>query len=265
MDEQEFPGRADQGVAVEAAPRLRDVPRPARGFQSGPMAAVVATVAIVAATALPGPARFTPVPASTSPIVRSLAPEVMQDLETVGTLSLGGSLAGFSLARDGETLLWAEREDGSAALSVRLVSDEDPGAFLEGVLSFRSRSSAEGLGVHLRGLYSASVSEFPGFPPVLRAVEGDSNVDVYGSLAGTLVGGGALEGTSIGIRNVPGTLVRRGAWSSALKGRSLVYADTVFARVVWLREANGGEMNVGDAGEGSLGLSLVASASPVVR
>ena len=109
------------------------------------MAAMVATVAIVAATALPGPARFTPVPVTASPIVRSLAPEVMPELETVGTLSLGGPLSRFSLASEGDAFVWAEREDGSAALSVRLVSNEDPATFLEGVLGFRSRSSAEGV------------------------------------------------------------------------------------------------------------------------
>ncbi|QDV08462.1 hypothetical protein Poly30_40090 [Planctomycetes bacterium Poly30] len=259
MEEQEFPSRASEVVAVEASPRLRDVPRPARGFRSGPMAAVVATVAIVAATALPGPPRLTPAPVTPSPIVLSLAPEVMPDLETVGTLSLGGALTRFSLDTQGDGPVWAEREDGSAALSVRLVADEDPATYLEGILDFRHRSSAEALRGGSAELFSASVSDFPGFSPTLRVVGGEPYVDVYGSLAGLLVGGGALEGTSVEIRNVPGTLVRRGAWGSALKGRALNYGDTVFARVVWLREARGGSMAIDDAGEGSLGLSLVAS------
>ncbi|MGK0481796.1 MAG: hypothetical protein ACJAQ3_001774 [Planctomycetota bacterium] len=258
MESHEFPGREEHGVAVEAAPRLCDVPKASRGFRSGPLAAAVATVVILAATALPGPIRPVPAPVAPSPVLRTLAPVTMPSLMEVGTLSLGGSLAGFALDATGDAPVWLEREDGTASLSVKLVSVQDPDTFLEGVLEFRARISVEELSQSSRELFAANAAGFPMMPPMLRKVGADSDHEAYGSMAGTLVGGGALEGTAVGIRNIPGSAVRRGPWSSALDGRMVSFSDTVFARLVWLREAGGGAMEIADAGQGNLGLCLVS-------
>lgn len=247
---------------IQAGPERKMERRPARGFRSGPVAAGLATVAILAATALPGPPKFTPA-APTAPVTISLASASIPSLANAGTLRLGGGLADFWLDEADSAANWLERSDGTASFSVRLVSSLDPETCLEGAVTLRGKRSVAALDDASRKLVTATVPQIEGVDPRLEAAEAahetGRDTEVYTSLAGTLVGSGELEGAAVSLRNVPDTLIRRGSWSGAVAGDSVSLDDTVFARVLWLREAGACAMELEDHGRGTLGLQLSSS------
>ena len=260
MDEQEisFGGVAEPMVA--AAPRLNDVPRAARGFRSGPVAAVVATVAIVAATAIPSRASFSAPKTHPAPVSVSFDVGAVPLLESLGSLELGRSFQGFSLV--GSKCSWDDRSDGSATLRVRLASAGDPGTFLFGDLDLRGHAASNSLGAASRELFTGIVPKTSGASAWLGPALALPGVDVYSSLAGTLMGAGELEGTSIAVRNIPGTAVRRGAWSGGQISHTAPLEDTVFARVAWIRETSGVRQTIDSEGGGRLCLYLMPRSTP---
>ncbi|MEM8711233.1 MAG: hypothetical protein AAGG01_09790 [Planctomycetota bacterium] len=231
--------------------------RPARGFRSGPVAAGLATAAILAATALPGPPRFTPA-APPAAVVRTLGAGSIPELMGAGSLRLGGALEPFHLDEANSSQSWQERGDGTASLEVRLQSSEDPLTYLEGVLTLRGQRQVDTLDDVSWQLFAAAVPQIEGVEPRLEAADpaGSGDALVYGSLAGSLAGAGQLSGAMIAVRNVPGTLVRRGAWSGSIAGERMELEDTLFARVLWLREPGACAMDLEDHGRGTLGLRL---------
>ncbi len=267
MDEQEIHSGEEPQLSVgpahpmvHAEPRLRDVPKPFRGVRSGPLAAVVATVGIIAATALPSPAKFSPASA-VAPVMATLALTPMPALGPIGTVSLEGSLADMVLDMATPESAWIDRGDGSAAFSVKLVARGNEQTYLEGVFDLRGRTSSKELAGVERQLFAASAPDVPGMAPWLGSVEPSDGADVYSSLAGSLIGHGALEGAVVSVRNVPGTAIRRGLWEGSVDGEAVVHEDTVFARLVWMREANAAERSIDVGGEGSLGVYLSADSS----
>ena len=260
MDEQEisFGGVAEPMVAAE--PRISDLPKSTRGFRSGPVAAVVATVAIVAATAIPSRASFKTPPTSPAPVASSYGVDRVPLLEGLGALRLGGSLGGFTLL--GSDCSWDDRSDGTSTFRVRLASDEDPDTFLFGDLFLRGRSSSRSMEAVSRELFTGIVPKVEGAGPRLGPAPALPGVDVYTSLAGTLMGAGELEGASIAIRNVPGTSVRRGPWSGGEIRHTAPLEDTVFARIVWMRESKSPRRSIEPQGGGSLSLYLEPGTTP---
>ena len=268
MDEQEisFGGVAEPMVA--AAPRIGDVPRPRRGVRSGPIAAVMATVAIVAATAVPSPSNFTGPPLAPAAVTASFDIDGIPALEGLGALKLGNSFGGYTLQASQSS--WDDRRDGSSTLRLRLTSDVDPSTFLFADFTLQGRTSSTELDVLSRRLFQGVTSSFIGGEGWLTASEPAMNVDVYTSLSGTLLGAGDLEGTAIEVRNIPGTSVRRGPWTGVLpqaskRGRSrsktVAYDDTVFARVIWMFEDGGSSEEIQSEGAGTLSLYLSPESS----
>ncbi len=264
MDEQKISFGGVAQPMVEAAPRIGDVPKAPRGFRSGPFAAVVATVVIVAATALPSRANFKT--ASTAPATVSASFDIdgIPALEDLGALKLGSSFAGFTLqGNDGS---WDDRSDGTSTLRVRLASVDDPSTFLFGDLVLQGRAASEDMEVAARELFAGVAPSAPGGGGWLSSVKPAADVDVYTSLAGTLMGAGDLEGAAVVVRNIPGTSVRRGPWtsgpSSSTASDVIAYDDTIFARVIWLRESDGVKRAIQPEGAGSLSLYLASGSVP---
>ena len=76
------------------------------------------------------------------------------------------------------------------------------------------------------------------------------------------MGAGELLGASIAIRNIPGTSVRRGPWSGGEIRHTAPLEDTVFARIVWMRETESPRRSMESQGGGSLSLYLGPGAKP---
>lgn len=258
MDEQEISFGGVAEPMVEAAPRIGDVPTTTRGVRSGPIAAVVATAVIVAATALPSPAKFTTPVTTPAAVSASYSIQDIPVLENLESLQLGSSFENFTLF--GSECSWDDRADGTSTLRVRLTSDQDPSTFLFGDLILKGRVPSDDLEVVSRELFAGVAPETPGAGGWLRKAGPAPDVDVYTSLAGTLMGAGDLEGATVAVRNLPGTAVRRGPWATSSGRSSASFDDTVFARIIWLRETDNAELSIQSEGGGSLSLYL-ASAS----
>ena len=263
MDERKISFGGVAEPMVEAAPRIGDVPKADRGLRSGPIAAVVATAVIVAATALPSRANFTPASMAPAAVSASYSIDGIPALEDLGSIVLKNSFEGFTL--QGSDCSWDDRSDGTSTLRVRLAASDDPGTFLFGDLVLRGRTASEDIEVAARELFAGVAPVAPGAGAWLSTAEPASDVDVYTSLAGTLMGAGDLEGAAVAVRNIPGTSVRRGPWADGDIDHDLTattYEDTVFARVIWLRESDSQVRSIQSEGAGSLSLYLDSDSIP---
>lgn len=258
MDEQEISFGGVAEPMVEAAPRIGDVPQATRGVRSGPLAAIVATAVIVAATAIPSTAKFRSPVTAPSAVSASFNIEDIPALENLRSLQLGSSFEDFTLF--GSECSWDDRADGSSTLRVRLTSNEDPSTFLFGDLTLKGRIASDDMEVISRRLFAGAAPQAPGAGGWLRKTGPEPDVDVYTSLAGTLMGAGDLEGATVAVRNLPGTAVRRGPWSTSIGRDSLSFDDTIFARIIWLRETDSADQPIQSEGGGSLSLYLASAA-----
>ena len=260
MDEQKI---SFDGVAqpmVEAAPRLSDVPAPIRGFRSGPVAATLATAVIVAATALPSAASFEPASLVPAAVTAGYSIDVVPSLEDLGSLKLEGSFESFTLQESGSS--WDDRSDSSSILHVRFASSDAPDTFLFGDLVLRGRIQSEAMEVAKWELFAGTAPVVAGLDSWLRTDKPAPKVDIYTSLAGTLMGAGELEGASISVRNIPGTSVRRGPWASGHGDAAVSLSDTIFARIIWLRDTDSSTRGIQSEGGGSLSLYLSPDSAP---
>lgn len=239
-------------------------PERPRRIKSGPIAAVVATVTILAATAVP---QMVPPRDNT---VRAALPRSTAQVEALGdilpgvpTVDLGAPLGEFDLLELGT---WDEMSDGSARFRFRLtptgpslnaLDGGHTGGF-DGQLHFQRRLPAQAVDPSERRMALGGVDVLSEEPMVLVVSDAEAwaapGVEVYAGVSGTLRGTGDLTGTTLDVRSAPGVFIRRGPFES---GQSLDSIDVIFAGLLWFRDADASVLNIPEMGSGSLSVCIV--------
>lgn len=192
---------------------LKGGPQRVRG---GPIAAMVATLGILAATAVPGAA---PLPEATAgPRVLTEQPLGPAGLEGDAAIDLGPALGRFVL--DGGSTV-ARLEGGARRLHLVLERDRgEQAAGFTGTLDLHAslaadRAAEEGLGV-LQPRREADRT------PTVRPLDGPApaGAGAFRAVRGVLEGTGALEGHRLAVRLAPGAA----AWEGPLADESRALA-----------------------------------------